>query len=484
MPGRIAHGKRRNFLGSTSEFPMNSSTRFVLENACPASGGIQIPHAVGPVRRPPSHSGCETSMTSHDSRISGDTTSTTPVPRTHGRPGLVIGLSPFGRPDAGLVAAVTRAGGLGVLDLGGPGDRARAELARLDDRAPGPWGVRVSRACEVPPAALDAVADGMDVVVLGADLAHEPADGAWRSADLRARYRVLAEVTSVEEAVAAVDGGAAGLVAVGCEAAGPVGELTSFVLLQRVLAADLGVPVWVRGGIGTYTAPAAVLGGAAGVVLDVQLSLLAEADAAADIATAGCRPDGETAVVAGYRVQIPPAARIGADELRALSALDVLERMRIRPQRSAFTPLGQDGFLAGAFARRFGTVARAVRGVRAAVAGARCGELADAARAVLSADSPWCTSSGLRRPVMQGPMTRVSDTPAFALAVARDGALPCLALALADRATTTRMLHETARLLGERPWGAGILGFAPEDVRAAQLDAIREVRPPVVVIAG
>ena len=43
----------------------------------------------------------------------------------------VIGISPFARPDAGLVLAVCAAGAVGVLDLG-LGDRpAREALGRL-----------------------------------------------------------------------------------------------------------------------------------------------------------------------------------------------------------------------------------------------------------------------------------------------------------------------------------------------------------------
>src|SRR5207247_6396419 len=45
-------------------------------------------------------------------------------------------------------------------------------------------------------------------------------------------------------------------------------------------------------------------------------------------------------------------------------------------------------------------------------------------------------------------------------------------------------LEETAALLGSRPWGVGILGFVPPDVRDAQLEVIHDVRPPVALIAG
>src|SRR5690606_10946932 len=46
------------------------------------------------------------------------------------------------------------------------------------------------------------------------------------------------------------------------------------------------------------------------------------------------------------------------------------------------------------------------------------------------------------------------------------------------------LLVETAELLGERPWGVGILGFVPPELREEQLAAVRAVGPPVALIAG
>src|SRR4029453_1376710 len=45
-------------------------------------------------------------------------------------------------------------------------------------------------------------------------------------------------------------------------------------------------------------------------------------------------------------------------------------------------------------------------------------------------------------------------------------------------------LEETAALLGDRPWGVGVLGFVPKDLREEQLAVIRDVRPPLALIAG
>ncbi|MFD2421010.1 SDR family NAD(P)-dependent oxidoreductase [Amycolatopsis pigmentata] len=351
---------------------------------------------------------------------------------------LVIGLSPLGRPGARVVAAVCRAGGLGVLDLGAGDVRVREALALTEQWSRGPYGVRVPQGCRLEPADLPA---GVDTVLLGRN-------SPWRPSDPDG-YRVLAEVTSSEEATRAAEEGAHGLVARGNEAGGRVGELSSFVLLQQLL--PIGLPVWVCGGIGPRTAVASVLGGAAGVVLDTQLALLAEAELPDEIIDAISGSDGsDTTVVDGERV---------------------LSRHRN-------VPAGQDAFLAKRFADRYGDVGQAVRAVRSAIVSAPDGAT------VLRPGSVLCQAIGTELPIAQGPMTRVSDQPGFAAAVAGHGGLPFVALALANETMTRSLLEETRRAIPDRPWGVGILGFAPEDVRSAQLAVIREVKPSSVIIAG
>ncbi|HVW44944.1 MAG TPA: SDR family NAD(P)-dependent oxidoreductase [Amycolatopsis sp.] len=356
---------------------------------------------------------------------------------------LVLGLSPLGRPTARVVAAVCQAGGLGGLDLGAGDARVRESLTLAQQWSPGTFGVRVPQGCRLEPADLPA---GVDTVVLGWD-------SPWRPSEL-AGYRVLAEVTSSDEAACAAADGAHGLIARGHEAGGRVGELSTFVLLQQLLTGDL--PVWACGGIGPRTAAAAVLGGAAGVVLDTQLALLAEAELPEEIIEAISGSDGaDTVLVDG-------------------------ERLLRRRGTATDLPVGQDAFLANRFADRYGDIGQAVRAVRAAVVAAS----GTVANPVLRPDSPLCRAVGTELPVAQGPMTRVSDQPGFAAAVAGHGALPFVALALANETQTRSLLAETRRAIPDRPWGVGILGFAPEDVRSAQLAVIREVKPASVIIAG
>ncbi|MYT22441.1 hypothetical protein GTW69_19475, partial [Streptomyces sp. SID7760] len=76
------------------------------------------------------------------------------------------------------------------------------------------------------------------------------------------------------------------------------------------------------------------------------------------------------------------------------------------------------------------------------------------------------------------------DQAAFAEAVAAAGGVPYLALAVMEGPDVRRLLAETAERLGDLPWGVGLLGFAPAELRREQLAAVADTRPPYAIIAG
>ncbi|TDC55606.1 acyltransferase domain-containing protein, partial [Actinomadura sp. KC345] len=378
----------------------------------------------------------------------------------------IIGVTPFGRPAPHLAVAVARAGGTGVLDLGA--DRASGLAALADIRRwwTGPFGVRVPAGCRVRPAEIPAAA--------GTVLVDAPAlrsDDALDVAGFARGRRLLVEVVGPDEAAAVIPvargfTGDVGLIARGTEAGGRVGDLTTFVLLQRLLGdPSVDVPVYAAGGIGPHTAAAAVAGGAAGVVLDVQLALVREMDLPAEVATALAEMDGgETAIVEGHRVLARPEP--GEDARTAAGP-------RQRP-----LPVGQDGPLAVTLADRHKTAGGVVQAIREQIGA----HLRAAVRTVPLA--PQEDASGRAYPVVQGPMTQVSDCSAFAGAVAQEGGLPFLALAAMDGDRVESLLRETADRLGGRPWGVGVIGSAPPGAREAQLAAVRAAGPPYALLAG
>ncbi|MER5934880.1 SDR family NAD(P)-dependent oxidoreductase [Streptomyces sp. NPDC002054] len=378
----------------------------------------------------------------------------------------VIALSPFTEPGPGLVITAERAGSLGLLDLGrdpAAAHRALADLARC--LPAGRYGVRVPAGCPVGPAELPAAVD----TVLLADPDLFARAGAWSAGGLR---RVWAETTSPGEAAEAVAAGADAVVAKGHEAGGRVGGATTFVLLQQLLADPVvTVPVFALGGIGPHTAAAALAGGAAGVLLDVQLALTAEVEPGlpAEVAAALRAMDGsETRLLDGHRVYTRPG--LGGPDGPVTALLGA------RGLREQLLPVGQDGAAAARLAARYRTTGGVLRAVREAAA-------QHLAAAVRSAPlRPPLTGGQL--PVAQGPMTRVSDQAGFAAAVADGGGVPYLALAVMEGPDVRRLLAETAERLAGRPWGVGLLGFAPAELRREQLAAVADARPPYAIIAG
>jgi len=408
--------------------------------------------------------------------------------------------------DASIAVAGSRAGGLGIVDLECLDDvaAARALLRGLADYADLALAVRVDGGAVglLEQVARAEVPNVCCVILTASRLG--PSREALReplAALRRRKLRLLVSVSEADEAVVAESLDPDGLVAKGNEAAGWVGEETSFVLLQRLLARG-GLPVWVHGGIGSHTVAACYAAGAAGVVLDSQLALLRESLLPEVVRTAVERMDGSETVLLG--TELDAQCRLYArprhnavDELREAARRlgqdprprpDVIQAWRAEVRdRIGWDSgrrlwlLGQDAAFASGLAHRFRTVAATVRGLRESI-GAHC----RAARTTrpLAEGSALARSHGTRYPILQGPMTRVSDTAAFAVSVAQAGALPFLALALMRGPEVRSLLQETASRIGDRPWGVGILGFVPVELRQEQLDAVLGVRPPFALIAG
>jgi len=378
-------------------------------------------------------------------------------------PFRVVVVTPFEQPNATMAIAAARAGALGVLGLGRDARRNRDALRRLESADAGTVGVRIPAGVAVSAADLPA---GVGIVVLeaGADLA--PFAG----------RTILVEVVSLAQARTAVAAGATAVIAKGTESGGRVGDETTFVLVQS-LAAHLAVPIYAQGGIGLRTAAACIAGGAAGVVLDAQMALVRESTLASEIKSAIAAMDGsETALVDGHRVYARPDL-----PLREIAARGVAASLGAGDLRRELLPAGQDAAFARALAARFRTTGGVVRGVFAAIER----NLADAReQEALREGAPLAARHGFRYPIMQGPMTRVSDRAAFADAVATAGGLPFLALALMRGHEVEALLEETSQRLAGKTWGVGILGFVPQELRDEQLAAVLKFKPPMALIAG
>ena len=293
-----------------------------------------------------------------------------------------------------------------------------------------------------------------------------------------------------------------GLVARGNESGGWVSEESAFVLTQKLIEKQ-PLPVYVQGGMGPHGAAACRAVGAAGVVLDDQLLLMPSSPISKSTAARFEQLSGQETVVLGEEVGLPCRVLVrpgmkGAAKLKAIAqqvemrqATDdkatedwptlAAEKLGWDTAGELAWPLGQAVGLAALLRDRYKTVGRLVQAVFALSAD----HIRQAQRLnPLGPQSPLAVAHGTQFPVVQGPMTRVSDVAPFAEAIAQSGALPMLALALMRQPQVKALLEETKSRLNGRPWGVGILGFVPPDLRAAQLEVVKAVKPPFALIAG
>ncbi|MCL2294868.1 MAG: enoyl-[acyl-carrier-protein] reductase FabK [Spirochaetes bacterium] len=147
--------------------------------------------------------------------------------------------------DAGLAAAVSNAGGLGLIAaMSSNAEQLRAEIRKAQKLTDKPFGVNIMLmspfADEV---AQVVVEEGVKILTTGAG---SPAK--YMSAWLGAGIKVLPVVPSVAYAKKMQQSGAIAIIAEGCEAGGHIGELTTMALVPQVVDA-VEIPVAAAGGI-------------------------------------------------------------------------------------------------------------------------------------------------------------------------------------------------------------------------------------------
>ncbi len=403
--------------------------------------------------------------------------------------------------DPSLAIAAVRAGETGLLDLGldvADAQRATAlaHLARIADGRP-TWGVRWETLGSRMPEWLGGLVQTRFpwLLIAGLDGDDPPRLAAAIEQGQALADRVLVEVYDSASAVTAAKLPCHGLVVKALEAGGRVGGSSSFLLLQE-LHGRFDRPWWIQGAWGPDTAAAAYLAGAAGIVLGEELWLTRESSLPEEERRRLAALDGsETVLLGDRRVRFRLFGQVDREGLGALAReveaggewqAALHERWLARGGDGASPcrgprPLGQGIAFASRLAGRHVTTGGTLQAFRETVAGHL---RALARQRSLAAEAPLARDLGTRYPVLQGPMTRVSDVPGFCDCVAQNGALPFLALALMRGDETRALLEETRRILGKKPWGVGVLGFVPPELRREQIEAIAAARPGFAIIAG
>jgi 3-oxoacyl-(acyl-carrier-protein) synthase/NAD(P)H-dependent flavin oxidoreductase YrpB (nitropropane dioxygenase family) len=412
--------------------------------------------------------------------------------------GSTVICSPEHLCDPALAIAAVRAGEIGLLDLGYEVEGAvrREALGRLASLAGDStaWGVRWqtwARAARMPEVLAGLWEEPVPKLLIAGLDPETPATLRKALAQGRKIAReIWIEAYSVEQAEGAAGAGFDGVVLKGNESGGRVAADSAFLLLQAVRG-RIECPCWVQGAWGPDTAAAAHLAGAAGIVLGEELWLARESPLAADGRRFESLDGSETVCLGEGRHPVRLFRQVDRETLQTfenggdsseLWPEVLLERWReLAPHEGGPLPLGQGIAFARGLAERFLTVGGILQAYRDTIEH----HLSAAPRLrALAPDGPMARVHGTLHPIVQGPMTRVSDTAPFARAVAENGGLPFLALALMRGPEVRELLRAVQQELGDLPWGVGVLGFVPPELRQEQLEVIREIRPRFGIIAG
>ncbi len=211
-------------------------------------------------------------------------------------PVVLGGMASGTNPD--LVAAVTGAGGLGILGITFlTPEQQRADVSRIRDLTAGPFGLNHLLAFATEDRFAATLAARPRVVSTA---------WAWSDQDLRPYFDrahqagalVMHMVSGVPEAVRAVASGADIIVAQGTEGGGHVGWMGTMALVPQVVRATSPVPVLAAGGIAEGSGLAASLAlGAEGVLLGTRFLATPEAPIPASYKQAILESDGHNTML-------------------------------------------------------------------------------------------------------------------------------------------------------------------------------------------
>jgi acyl transferase domain-containing protein/NAD(P)H-dependent flavin oxidoreductase YrpB (nitropropane dioxygenase family)/NAD(P)-dependent dehydrogenase (short-subunit alcohol dehydrogenase family)/4'-phosphopantetheinyl transferase EntD/acyl carrier protein len=292
------------------------------------------------------------------------------------------------------------------------------------------------------------------------------------------------------------------LVVSGHEAYGFVSVKTNLILIQEIVP-EVDIPLVIRGSLGSLGAAAAYAAGCSGCILDSQLLLLSDSPLSQDLKErlVNISPC-DTAVIGGF-LNYPYRLffKNSRDEYNVLADREktvFLGAGSLEEKRTAFKkildPIVSPGFSKDSrvlpvgqgivFSQEFFKKRLGVREVLKVYGSALRDSIAS-----VKTSFPFLPQSSLAQfhkvqyPIVQGPMACVSHNSRLAKEVAKEGALPFIALAGLASQESRQLLRETRSVLGGASFGAGIVGFSPEEAEE-QVSAVLDEPPDFIIVAG
>jgi len=289
----------------------------------------------------------------------------------------------------------------------------------------------------------------------------------------------------------------------GHEAGGIVGSEHIHMLFHKINQSLKGVDVelFVVGGVGPISAGALGMMGANGVVVRDQLRSASDYPRRHkdNIRMLGSHETVAIQICEDYFLRVPRTYGDGLQQsiekkisscypLRSAREeqgllVDLLDKLGVDNDCLENACIGQDYSFAKSYSDkdiRVCDIALEFKGAKA-----KLGEqLVVSVRTSRLKEDDFAKSLGIRYDLLQGPMTRVSDTPEFIDAVSANGALPFFAAAMLRPDELRKKLESTKLLLGNRTWGVGLLGFLPKEIREPQFQVVKDISPTWVLIAG
>ncbi len=294
----------------------------------------------------------------------------------------------------------------------------------------------------------------------------------------------LGSIRDVEQAMESPwqQGDSPSLVIEGYEAGGLCGSDSQYILIQKALSCLKSHTLIVAGPLGLLSFSALNSQGVRSILLDEQTLLLQDSNLPAATKQLLSRANGRQSIVLR-------SSEDGAGEVRCItlpgkggpnylfgSSIEASPLSELAAWKSRWMfPIGEGIDLAKEFATQYRTLGRLVNAYRT---------IKVSSSAASRQPKTIATQFGVQYPIIQGPMSRVSDNAEFAASVARGGALPTIAAAMMTAEALDKVLINTSKLIPDRPWGVGLLGFINSAHLQSQIAVLKRSDASFCILAG